>query len=99
MPNGQIALVTGATRGIGQAIALTLGKLGATVVGTATSETGAGAISDYLAAAGVKGRGAMLEVRDGAMVESLVAAVDQEFGPVTILVTTRALPETTLPCG
>ena len=86
MPNGQIALVTGATRGIGQAIALTLGKLGATVVGTATSETGAGAISDYLAAAGVKGRGAMLEVRDGAMVEGLVAAVDQEFGPVTILV-------------
>lgn len=86
MPNGQIALVTGATRGIGQAIALTLGKLGATVVGTATGETGARAISDYLAAAGVKGRGAMLEVRDGAMVEGLVAAVDQEFGPVTILV-------------
>lgn len=86
MPNGQIALVTGATRGIGQAIALALGKLGATVVGTATSESGAHAISDYLAAAGVKGRGVVLEVRDGAMVEALIAAVDQEFGPVGILV-------------
>ena len=86
MPNGQIALVTGATRGIGQAIALALGKLGATVVGTATSESGAHAISDYLAAAGVKGRGVVLEVRDGPMVEALIAAVDQEFGPVGILV-------------
>ena len=64
MPDGQIALVTGASRGIGQAIALELGRLGATVVGTATSADGADRISAYLAAAGIKGEGAVLEVRD-----------------------------------
>ncbi|MGV8935290.1 MAG: SDR family NAD(P)-dependent oxidoreductase, partial [Gallionellaceae bacterium] len=52
---GQVALVTGASRGIGKAIALELGKLGATVVGTATTEKGAQAISAYLAASGIKG--------------------------------------------
>ena len=60
---GQIALVTGASRGIGQAIALELGKQGATVVGTATSEMGARAISAYLDAAGINGAGMALNVR------------------------------------
>ena len=64
MLNDKIALVTGATRGIGRAIALELGKQGATVIGTATSEEGAGKISDYLAEASVKGKGVALGVTD-----------------------------------
>mgnify|MGYP001244429746 CR=1 FL=1 len=64
MLNGQIALVTGASRGIGQAIALELGALGATVIGTATSPEGAAKISAFLSDAGSKGEGCVLEVRD-----------------------------------
>ena len=64
MLNGQLALVTGASRGIGQAIALELGKAGAIVVGTATTADGAAKIGAYLADAGIKGKGAALEVRD-----------------------------------
>ncbi|MGE5493369.1 MAG: 3-oxoacyl-ACP reductase FabG [Actinomycetota bacterium] len=86
MLQGQIALVTGATRGIGRAIALELGRLGATVVGTATSEEGAGKIGAYLAEAGVKGKGVMLEVRDPAQVDAVIGAVEKEFGAVGILV-------------
>lgn len=86
MLQGQIALVTGASRGIGKAVALELARLGATVVGTATSEDGAGKISAYFAEAGAKGRGALLEVRDQAQVDALIAALDKEFGAVSILV-------------
>lgn len=83
---GQVALVTGATRGIGRAIALELGRQGAIVVGTATSEDGAAKVSSYLAEAGVQGRGALLEVRDQAAVDAVLAAVEREFGAVGILV-------------
>lgn len=86
MLQGQIALVTGASRGIGKAVALELARLGATVVGTATSEDGAGKISAYLAEAGAKGRGTLLEVRDQAQVDALIAALEKEFGAVSILV-------------
>lgn len=86
MLNGQVALVTGASRGIGQAIALELGKLGATVIGTATSEAGASSISTYLAAAGVKGEGAVLEVRDATQVDALISHIDKSYGAVGILV-------------
>ncbi len=86
MLEGQIALVTGATRGIGRAVALELARLGATVVGTATSESGAGNINAYLAEAGAKGRGAVLEVRDQAQVDALISEVEKEFGTIGILV-------------
>jgi 3-oxoacyl-[acyl-carrier protein] reductase len=83
---GQIALVTGASRGIGQGIALELGKLGATVIGTATTDKGAQAISDYLAAANVKGAGMALNVNDGAQIEQVLGNIRQQFGEISILV-------------
>ena len=85
MLNDKIALVTGATRGIGRAIALELGKQGATVIGTATSEDGAGKISAYLAEAGVKGKGIALDVTDTAQTDAVLAAIAKEFGAITIL--------------
>jgi 3-oxoacyl-[acyl-carrier protein] reductase len=83
---GQVALVTGASRGIGQAIALALGQAGATVIGTATSDKGAQAISDYLAAASIKGSGMKLNVTDAAEVDAVIAAIEKGFGAIGILV-------------
>ena len=83
---GQVALVTGASRGIGQAIALALGQAGATVIGTATSDKGAQAISDYLAAASIKGGGMKLNVTDAAEVDAVIAAISAQFGDIGILV-------------
>ncbi|HSX61450.1 MAG TPA: 3-oxoacyl-ACP reductase FabG [Tahibacter sp.] len=81
---GEIALVTGASRGIGAAIARHLAQAGATVIGTATSEAGAAAIGHALAPFG--GHGRVLDVTDGAAVEALVDAIGKEFGGVSILV-------------
>ena len=81
---GEIALVTGASRGIGAAIADTLAAQGAKVIGTATSEAGAAAISERLAPYGGVGR--VLDVADGAQVEALVEAIGKEFGAIGILV-------------
>ena len=86
MLNGQVAIVTGASRGIGEGILQALAKAGATVVGTSTSEKGAAAISKSLADAGAKGAGRVLDVRDSAGCTALVESVQAEFGPVAILV-------------
>jgi len=86
MLNGQVTLVTGATRGIGQAIALELGRQGAVVAGTATSEAGAQAIGAYLLAAGIKGAGFAMNVNDAAQVEATLAAVQKQCGDIAILV-------------
>ncbi|MBL8398089.1 MAG: 3-oxoacyl-ACP reductase FabG [Candidatus Accumulibacter sp.] len=86
MLNGEIALVTGASRGIGQAIALEIGRLGAVVVGTATTAEGAAKISAYLSAAGCRGEGAVLEVREAAQIDELIGSIEQAHGAVTVLV-------------
>lgn len=86
MLEGQVALVSGASRGIGQAIALALGNAGAVVVGTATSDAGAQAIGAYLAAAGVKGGGMKLDVTAAAEVDAVIAAIGAQYGDVGILV-------------
>ena len=86
MLNGQVAIVTGASRGIGEAILLALARSGATVVGTSTSEKGAEAISKAVADAGAKGAGRVLDVRDSAQCAALAEKAAAEFGPVSILV-------------
>lgn len=83
---GEIALVTGASRGIGQACTLKLGQMGATVIGTATSAAGAEAIGQYLEANNIKGVGMMLNVADQGSVNDVMDKIQTDFGNPSILV-------------
>jgi len=95
-PQRRIALVTGATRGIGRAIAVALGRAGNLVVGTATSEAGAAAIAQYLAEAGLAGAGVVLNVTDAAAVDATLDAIQKQHGDIAILVNNAGITRDTL---
>ncbi|MFN0303596.1 MAG: 3-oxoacyl-ACP reductase FabG [Burkholderiales bacterium] len=92
----QVALVTGASRGIGKAIALALTQQGATVIGTATTETGAAAVSEALANVGGKGRGMVLDVTATGAIEPLIEAIEREFGAIGVLVNNAGITKDNL---
>ena len=84
--DGKTALVTGASRGIGKAIAMTLGAAGAKVAGTATSSSGAAAITEYMKSAGIEGAGYELNVTNADACEAVISDIGKNLGPVSILV-------------
>ena len=86
MLDGKLVLVTGASRGIGKAIALTLGRAGATVIGTATTESGSDNISKIFADNKVSGKGIKLNVTDNEQIASLIKIVNEDFGSIDILI-------------
>lgn len=96
MSNVKIALVTGASRGIGAACAQALGDAGAIVIGTATTEAGAEKITQTLSAAGIQGQGMLLNVADAASVEAVIDAIQQRYGTISILVNNAGITKDNL---
>ena len=96
MLEGQIALITGASRGIGAAIALELGRQGAVVIGTATSAGGADQIGQALQQSGIQGCGMALDVNDASQVERVLKDITDRFGVITILVNNAGITRDTL---
>ena len=92
----EVALVTGASRGIGRAIADQLARAGAVVIGTATTEAGASSISARLAEHGARGNGAVLDVCDAAAAESLVESIGKQYGRLSVLVNNAGITRDTL---
>jgi 3-oxoacyl-[acyl-carrier protein] reductase len=86
MLDGKLVLVTGATRGIGKAIALTLGSAGASVIGTATTESGANNISKVFAENKISGKGIELDVNDNVQISKLLKTINEEYGSIDILI-------------
>ena len=93
---GQIALVTGASRGIGEAILRMLGKAGATVIGTATTDAGAAAINKNILDAGFVGAGLMLNVQSPEQIGAAIKNIEEKFGAVSILVNNAGITRDTL---
>lgn len=96
MLKGQIALITGASRGIGAAIAQALGKQGATVIGTATTAAGAEQIAAALAQSGIAGTGMALDVNDAAQIEAVLKQIGESYGDIAILVNNAGVTRDTL---
>jgi 3-oxoacyl-[acyl-carrier protein] reductase len=96
MLENQVTLITGASRGIGNAIALTLGAAGARVIGTATSAEGAARVTAALASHGYNGRGVVLDAADPASIDALMAQLEKADEPPTILINNAAITRDTL---
>lgn len=92
----KVALVTGASRGIGHGIALALGRAGATVVGTATTQEGADRITQAFQQAGIQGSGMMLNVTSTDSIDSLISSIKTQYGAVAVLVNNAAITQDNL---